>query len=100
MKDTSLKSVQKIYRLYGIDTAMELLRPKAKWEITNDRFTRWEDERPCPTMEEVYDVMEKAKAFEDTINTIWKDEQYKEVLDFNKMIEDAGMVKNDDKLKQ
>ena len=60
MKDTSLKSVQKIYRLYGIDTAMELLRPKAKWEITNDRFTRWEDERPCPTMEEVYDVMEKA----------------------------------------
>jgi len=91
---------QKVYRLYGIDSAMELLRPKAKWEITNDRFTRWEDERPCPTIEEVYDVMKKAKAFEDTIETIWKDAQYEEVLEHNQILEDAGMVKNNDKLKQ
>ena len=55
---------QKVYRLYGIDSAMELLRPKAKWEITNDRFTRWE------------------------------------VLEYNQILEDAGMVKNNDKLKQ
>lgn len=61
----------KIYRLYGIDTAMQLLRPEAKWEISNTTFTRWEDPRPCPTWEEVMDTMEKIKQFEDSIDTIW-----------------------------
>ena len=65
----------KLYQLYGIDTAMHLLRPGAKWEISNTMFTRWEDPRPCPTMEEVLDTMEKIKAFEDSINTIWTQEQ-------------------------
>jgi hypothetical protein len=65
----------KIYQLYGIDTAMHLLRPGAKWEISNTMFTRWEDPRPCPTMEEVLETMEKIKAFEDSINTIWTQEQ-------------------------
>ncbi len=66
---------QKIYQLYGIDTAMHLLRPGAKWEISNTMFTRWEDPRPCPTIEEVFETMEKIKAFEDSINTIWLPEQ-------------------------
>ena len=62
----------KIYQLYGIDTAMHLLRPGAKWEISNTMFTRWEDpERECPTMEEVLETMEKIKAFEDSIKTVW-----------------------------
>jgi len=65
----------KTYMLYGIDTAMHLLRPGAKWEISNTMFTRWEDPRPCPTMEEVMETMEKIKAFEDSINTIWTQEQ-------------------------
>jgi hypothetical protein len=65
----------KIYQLYGIETAMHMLRPGAKWEISNTTFTRWEDPRPCPTMEEVKETMEKIKAFEDSINTIWTDEQ-------------------------
>ena len=65
----------KIYQLYGIDTAMHLLRPGAKWEISNTMFTRWEDPRPCPTMEEVMETMEKIKEFEDSINTIWTQEQ-------------------------
>jgi hypothetical protein len=65
----------KIYRLYGIDTAMHLLRPGAKWEISNTYFSRWEDPRPCPTWQEVQDTMEKIKAFEDSINTIWLPEQ-------------------------
>ena len=65
----------KHYQLYGIDTAMHLLRPGAKWEISNTMFTRWEDPRPCPTMEEVLDTMEKIKAFEDSINTVWTQEQ-------------------------
>ena len=68
----------KIRMLYGIDTAMHLLRPGAKWEISNTTFTRWEDERPCPTMEEILETMEKIKAFEDSINTIWTQEQIDE----------------------
>ena len=65
----------KLYQLYGIDTAMHLLRPGAKWEISNTMFTRWEDPRPCPTMDEVLDTMEEIKEFEDSINTIWTQEQ-------------------------
>ncbi len=69
----------KIYRIMGIDTAMFLLRPGAKWEISNGVFTRWEDERPCPTIEEVYATIEKIKAFEDSIDTIYTAEQLKEM---------------------
>ncbi len=63
----------------GIDTAMFLLRPGAKWEISNNVFTRWEDERPCPTIEEVYETIEKIKAFEDSINTIYTTKQLEEM---------------------
>jgi hypothetical protein len=69
----------KIYRLYGIDTAMHLLRPGAKWEITNSHFSNWEDPRPCPKWEEVLETMEKIKAFEDSINTVWLPEQIAEL---------------------
>lgn len=66
---------EKIYQMYGINTAMHLLRPGARWEISNTRFSVWEDPRPCPTMEEVWETMEKIKAFEDSINTIWREDQ-------------------------
>jgi len=72
--------MDKIYQLYGIDTAMHLLRPGAKWEISNTMFTRWEDPRPCPSMEEVLETMEKIKAFEDSIRTIWTEEQREQML--------------------
>ena len=58
---------------------MFLLRPSAKWEISNNQFTRWEDERPCPTIEEVYETIEKIKAFEDSINTIYTAAQLEEM---------------------
>ena len=58
---------------------MFLLRPGAKWEISNGVFTRWEDERPCPTIEEVYETIEKIRAFEDSINTIYTSEQLEEM---------------------
>ena len=79
----------KIYQLYGIDTAMHLLRPGAKWEISNTMFTRWEDPRPCPTMEEVMETMEKIKAFEDSINTIWTQEQREQMLGQQKIFDEA-----------
>ena len=69
----------KIYQLYGIDTAFQLLRPGAKWQISNRDITEWDDSRPCPTWEEIDATMEKIKAFEDSINTIWTDEQIKEL---------------------
>lgn len=75
--------------MYGIDTAMHLLRPGAKWEITNNYFSRWEDSRPCPSMEEVYDTMEKIRAFEDSINTIWTEEQRSELLGRQSELENA-----------
>ena len=79
----------KIYKLFGIDTAMHLLRPGANWEISNTMFTRWEDPRPCPTWEEVQDTMEKIQRFEDSINTIWLPEQIEKMTGQQKMIEDA-----------
>ena len=79
----------KIYQLYGIDTAMHLLRPGAKWEISNTMFTRWEDPRPCPSMEEVMETMEKIKAFEDSINTIWTQEQTDQMLEQQKTFDQA-----------
>lgn len=85
----SKKSDLKIYRLMGIDTAMHLLRPGAKWEISNNVFTRWEDSRPCPTIEEVYATIDKIKAFEDSIDTIWLPEQLEQMGIEQKKIEEA-----------
>lgn len=79
----------KIYRFYGIDTAMHLLRPGAKWEISNTMFTRWEDPRTCPTWEEVQATMEKIKAFEESIDTVWLPEQIAEITGQQKIIENA-----------
>jgi hypothetical protein len=64
---------------------MHLLRPGAKWEISNTMFTRWDDPRPCPTWEELMETMEKIKAFEDSINTIWLPEQLAELTGSEQM---------------
>jgi hypothetical protein len=69
----------KVYRLMGIDTAMHLLRPGASWEISNNYFTRWEDPRPCPSIEEVYETIEKIRQFEDSINTVYLPEQLEQM---------------------
>jgi hypothetical protein len=80
----------KIYRFYGIDMAMQLLRPGAKWEWTGGLgFTRWEDPRPKPTVQEVEETMEKIKAFEESINTIWLPEQIEEITGQQAQIEEA-----------
>jgi hypothetical protein len=66
----------KTYQLMGIDTAIHFLRPGAKWEWTGGLgFTRWDDPRPKPSVEEVMETIEKIKAFEDSINTILLPEQ-------------------------
>lgn len=70
----------KIYRLYGVNVAMELLRPNAKWEISNRTITRWDDPRPVPTWKEIDETMEKILNFENSINTIWLPEEYKKLI--------------------
>ena len=68
----------KTYQLLGIDTAIHLLRPGAKWEWTGGLgFTRWDDPRPCPSVEEVFETIEKIRVFEESINTILLPEQQK-----------------------
>jgi len=81
----------KAYQIMGIDTAIHLLRPGAKWEWTGGLgFTRWDDPRPKPSVEEVMETIEKIKAFEDSINTILLPEQQQAFNEHVKQIE-AGM---------
>ena len=68
-----------VHRFTGIDTAMQLLRPGAKFEMSNNQIIGWNDPRPCPSMEEVYWVMEKIKEFEDSIPTMWLPEQLEQM---------------------
>lgn len=77
----------KIYRLYGVNTAIQLLRPGSKWSIRNKTFVEWNDPRPCPTWKEIDETMEKIKAFEDSINTIWTEEQLKDIAENKPLIE-------------
>ncbi len=80
----------KIYRFYGIDSAMLLLRPGAKWEWTGGvGFTRWDDPRPKPSVQEVEETIEKIKAFEDSINTVWLPEQIAEITKNSEIIRQA-----------
>ena len=82
--------VTKRYMILGIDMAVNLLRPGAKWEWTGGAgFTRWEDPRSQPSQEEVMETIEKIKAFEDSINTIWLPEQIEEAEEHEAQIEQA-----------
>jgi len=89
IKQPEQQSNTKVYRFMGIDTAMHLLRPGAKWEISNNVFTRWDDPRPCPTIDEVNATIDKIKAFEDSIPTIWLPEQLEQMGIHQKQIEEA-----------
>lgn len=81
----------KTYQLLGIDTAIHLLRPGAKWEWTGGLgFTRWDDPRPQPSVEEVMETIEKIKAFEDSINTILLPEQKKAFDEYVEQIKQAA----------
>jgi hypothetical protein len=80
----------KIYQFYGIDSAIHLLRPGAKWEWTGGvGFTRWDDPRPKPSVQEVEETMEKIKDFEASINTIWLPEQIEKITGQQQMIAEA-----------
>jgi len=83
-------AVSKTYMMLGINTAVEMLRPGAKWEWTGGvGFTRWDDPRPKPSQEEVMETIDKIKAFEDSINTIWLPEQIAQAEEQERNIEQA-----------
>jgi hypothetical protein len=68
----------KPYQLVGLNTAINLLRPGAKWEWTGGvGFTIWDDPRPQPSEQEIYDTIDKIREFEESINTILLPEQKK-----------------------
>ena len=79
----------KTYQLMGIDTAMHLLRPGAKWEISNREITRWEDPRPNPSWDEIMFTIEKIKELEDAVPTILLPEQAKAFEEYVSQIEKA-----------
>jgi hypothetical protein len=73
----------KTYQLLGINTAIHLLRPGAKWEWTGGvGFTVWDDPRPKPSIEEVMETIDKIKAFENSINTILLPHQQQELENY------------------
>ena len=55
--------MKKLYEWVAFDSAINLLRPRAKWKIDHGKF-EWQDPRPCPTMKEVEDVLKKIKDFQ------------------------------------
>jgi hypothetical protein len=81
----------KTYQLMGIDTAIHLLRPGAKWEWTGGLgFTRWDDPRPAPSVEEVMYTIEKIKELEDAVPTILLPEQQAAFQAYVEQIEKAN----------
>lgn len=82
----------KIYRLYSLTTAIDLLRPNAKWETDGRKFTKWDDPRPMPDWKEVLEVAEKLKRFEDSLNTIWTEEQLKYIIELKEKVFNKGNV--------
>jgi hypothetical protein len=79
--------------IVGIDTAIHLLRPGAKWEWTGGvGFTRWDDPRPQPSVEEVMNTIEKIKAFEDSVNTILLPEQESDFKKYMSDIEESYLA--------
>jgi len=67
--------MKKTYVLSGVDTAISLLRPGAKYCICNTEFLEWNDPRPFPSWDEISEVIEKIKKFEDTIQSLELEEE-------------------------
>jgi hypothetical protein len=62
--------MRKTYTITGVNTAINLLRPGAKYALHNTNFIEWNDLRPAPTWEEIMETVKKIKEFEDTIPCI------------------------------
>ena len=87
--------MKKLYEWVAFDSAINLLRPRAKWKIDHGKFD-WQDPRPCPTMEEIESVLKKIKDFEESIDYILLPEQEEADPDICQDPETIAQVYNDD----
>jgi hypothetical protein len=53
------------YKFLGVNTAIDLLRPGAKYQLENNNITQWWHKDPPPTWDEIEWMMGKIKEFED-----------------------------------
>lgn len=75
-------STPKNYRLAYVGMAIELLRPLAtdyvvtsEFQTENFAFLEWSDPRPQPEVEEVLRIVEALRAVEDSVETVYTEEQ-------------------------
>ena len=49
------------YPIPGVDTAIRVLRPGARWDLSNTAFVGWEDDqgREPPTWEEIQEEVKR-----------------------------------------
>jgi hypothetical protein len=65
------------YEWVAFDSAVALLRPGAKWNLNHGKFV-WEDPRPMPTLDEITQVINKIRDFEESIDYILLPDQLAE----------------------
>lgn len=58
------------YTITGVHTAINLLRPQAKYALSNTEFIIWEDPRPAPSWDEIQETIAKIRDFEDSIESV------------------------------
>ena len=58
------------YTITGVHTAINLLRPQAKYCLSNTEFIIWDDPRPAPTWNQIQETINKIRDFEDSIECI------------------------------
>ena len=54
--------MRKTYVITGINTAISLLRPEAKYCLQNTNFIEWNDQRPAPTWDEIMKLSQKLES--------------------------------------
>ena len=54
--------MRKTYVITGINTAISLLRPEAKYCLQNTNFIEWNDPRPAPTWDEIMKLSQKLES--------------------------------------
>ena len=70
----------RFYRWAGLEFAMSLLRPGAKFEILQVDGSDWEvqswsDPRPQPSKDEILRVVSLIRALEDSVDTVYTKDQ-------------------------
>lgn len=53
-----------LYKYASFENAVKLLRPGCKFTINNLQFTEWKHKDPPPSIEEIYEMIDKIKKFE------------------------------------